>query len=75
MVEGTAFIFPGQGSQYAGMSKSFYDGFKCARDLFNEADAALGMGLADIIMNGPAEELNKTAVTQPALLTASIAAL
>ncbi len=68
------FIFPGQGSQYVGMSKSFYDANKCARDLFDEADAALGMNLAEVIFNGPAEELNKTAITQPALLTASIAA-
>jgi [acyl-carrier-protein] S-malonyltransferase len=71
---GAAFIFPGQGSQYVGMSKSFYDAFKSARDLFDEADAALGMALGEVIFNGPAEELDRTAITQPALLTASIAA-
>jgi [acyl-carrier-protein] S-malonyltransferase len=56
------------------MSKSFYDSDKGARSLFDEADAALSMNLAEVIFNGPAEELDKTAITQPALLVASIAA-
>ncbi len=74
MADGIAVIFPGQGSQYVGMSKSFYDGFESARSIFDEADSALGIDLAKTIFGGPAEELNKTAITQPALLTASIAA-
>ncbi len=74
MVDGVAVIFPGQGSQYVGMSKSFYDGFDNARALFDEADSALGIDLTKIIFDGPAEELNRTAITQPALLVASIAA-
>ena len=73
-MDGVAVIFPGQGSQYVGMSKSFYDANERARSLFEEADAALGIGLTKTIFDGPAEELNKTAITQPALLTASIAA-
>lgn len=70
-----AFIFPGQGSQSVGMGKSFYDGFDAARRTFEEANDILGYDLAKMSFEGPAEELDKTENTQPALLTASIAAL
>jgi [acyl-carrier-protein] S-malonyltransferase len=70
-----AFIFPGQGSQYVGMSKSFYDGYRVARDVFDEADEVLGFGLSVLAFNGPGDELDRTENTQPALLAASVAAL
>lgn len=68
-------IFPGQGSQEAGMGKDFCDAFPSARDVFLRTDQALGFSLSDIIFNGPEEELRRTAFTQPAILTVSIAIL
>ena len=70
-----ALIFPGQGSQETGMGKDFYDAFSSARDVFHRADQALGFSLSNIIFNGPEEELRRTAFTQPAILTVSIAVL
>lgn len=70
----TAFLFPGQGSQYAGMGKLLADAYPLARKTFEEADAALGMELSRICFEGPEEELKKTENTQPALLAVSIAA-
>ena len=69
------FIFPGQGSQYAGMGKDLAEKFSAAREIFEEADAALGFALSDLCFNGPAEQLQLTENTQPAILTVSIAAL
>jgi [acyl-carrier-protein] S-malonyltransferase len=69
-----AFIFPGQGSQHAGMGRDLADNFPAARAVFNEVDRALGFGLSEICFNGPEEELQLTANTQPAILAASIAA-
>lgn len=71
----TAFVFPGQGSQYVGMGRSFYDGFEAARSAFDEASSAVGLDMARLCFEGPAEALDRTENTQPALLTASIAAL
>lgn len=70
-----AFIFPGQGSQNAGMGKELAANFKVAADAFSEADEALGFRLSRLCFEGPAEDLKLTATTQPAILTASVAAL
>src|SRR5262245_39987495 len=69
-----AFIFPGQGSQRAGMGRDLAESSAAARAAFDEADRALGFGLSDLCFNGPEEDLQLTANTQPAILTASIAA-
>lgn len=69
-----AFVFPGQGSQTVGMGKALADAFPICRETFEEADAALGMPLSTIIFEGPADRLTLTEITQPAILTTSVAA-
>jgi [acyl-carrier-protein] S-malonyltransferase len=71
----TAFLFPGQGSQYAGMGRSLAGAHPSARQVFEDADCALGFPLARLCFEGPEEELKLTENTQPALLATSIAAL
>jgi [acyl-carrier-protein] S-malonyltransferase len=70
-----AFIFPGQGSQYPGMGKELADAFPVARQVFEEANDALGLKLSAICFSGSDEELRLTANTQPAILTTSVAVL
>ncbi len=70
-----AFIFPGQGAQAVGMGKDLYDHFAEAKAIFAEADDALGFKISSLCFEGPESDLNLTANTQPAILTASIAAL
>lgn len=68
-----AFIFPGQGSQYLGMGKDIIEQYPQAKEIFAQADAALGFALSEICFWGPEEVLNRTAYTQPAILTVSVA--
>jgi len=70
----TAFIFPGQGSQSVGMGKDLFNNFPAGREVFEEADAALGFSLSEMCFLGTAEDLALTANTQPAILTVSVAA-
>jgi len=70
-----AFLFPGQGSQVVGMGLELYENFPTAKAVFQEADEALGFHLSHLIFSGPAETLQLTEHTQPAILTVSVAAL
>jgi [acyl-carrier-protein] S-malonyltransferase len=70
-----AFLFPGQGSQTVGMGKELATNYNIARQTFEEADDALGYKLSEICFNGPEDQLKLTEITQPAILTVSIAAL
>ena len=69
-----AFLFPGQGSQAIGMSKDLAEQYPIARQTFEEADDALGHKLSQLCFEGPEDQLRLTEVTQPAILTASVAA-
>jgi [acyl-carrier-protein] S-malonyltransferase len=70
-----AFIFPGQGSQHAGMGRELSENFKTAAQSFEEADDALGFAISRLCYEGPEDQLKLTANTQPAILAASVAAL
>ncbi|NGZ02325.1 MAG: [acyl-carrier-protein] S-malonyltransferase [Nitrospira sp. WS238] len=68
------FVFPGQGSQSVGMGKLFYDAYPSVKSVYDEASSVLGYDVAALCFTGPAERLNLTEFTQPALLVSSIAA-
>lgn len=69
------FVFPGQGSQTVGMGRALAEAFPAAREVFEEVDDAIGRKLSKLMWEGPAEDLNLTANTQPALMAHSIAML
>jgi [acyl-carrier-protein] S-malonyltransferase len=71
----TAFLFPGQGAQVVGMAGALCQSLPAARALFDSASSILGYDLLAICVNGPAERLNATDVSQPAIFVASLAAL
>src|SRR5579862_2842932 len=70
-----AFMFPGQGSQAVGMGKDLAEKYTEARHTFEEADDALGYKLSQLCFEGPEDQLRLTEITQPAILTVSIAVL
>ena len=74
MNAGIAFLFPGQGSQAVGMGRDLAEKSLIAAETFNQADGALGFSLSKLCFEGPEEELRLTENTQPAILTASVAA-
>ena len=69
----TAILFAGQGAQHVGMGKDIADAFPAAREVYRQADDLLGMHLADLCFNGPADKLNATDISQPAIFTTSVA--
>jgi [acyl-carrier-protein] S-malonyltransferase len=71
----SVFLFPGQGAQQVGMGKQLCESLPAARRLFDESNALLGYDLASLCFNGPKEQLDTTAVSQPALFVSSLAAL
>jgi [acyl-carrier-protein] S-malonyltransferase len=74
MTNPIAFLFPGQGSQAVGMGKELAAMYPVAQETFDEADAALGYKLSQLCFEGPEDRLKMTEVTQPAILTVSVAA-
>lgn len=73
MEHNTAFVFPGQGSQYAGMGKDVAEAFPAARKVFDDIDAALGFPISKLCFEGPEDQLRLTENTQPAILAVSCA--
>ena len=69
-----AFVFPGQGAQYAGMGKDLYDAYPLARDMFEQANDILGFRISDLMFGSDSESLRQTAVTQPAVFIHSVIA-
>ena len=69
-----AFLFPGQGAQVVGMGKDFFDRYDLAKKRFAEADEALGYSISKLCFEGPADQLQLTAHTQPAILTVAVIA-
>ena len=74
MTQKIGLVFPGQGSQSVGMGKALYDAYPSLKTVYDEASSVLGYDVAELCFTGPAERLNLTEFTQPALLVSSIAA-
>ncbi len=74
MTQKIGLVFPGQGSQSVGMGKALYDAYPSLKAVYDEASSVLGYDVAELCFTGPAERLNLTEFTQPALLVSSIAA-
>ncbi len=74
LLQSTAFLFPGQGSQAVGMGKELAEKYTFAKEIFDEANSILGFSLSDLMWNGPGDQLNETVNTQPALYVHSMAA-
>jgi [acyl-carrier-protein] S-malonyltransferase len=70
-----AFIFPGQGAQFVGMQKDVYEKYAQAQEVFNVAEDVLGYNIRSLCFDGPVDKLSATQVSQPAILTASVAVL
>lgn len=70
-----AFIFPGQGAQYSEMGKEFYENFEISKNIFDKSNEVLGFDLKNICFENPDNMLNLTKITQPAILTVSVAIL
>lgn len=70
-----AFLFPGQGAQHVGMGKTIAERFPAARALYDQAAEILGYDLAELCFDGPAEQLDSTVISQPAIFVTSLAAL
>jgi [acyl-carrier-protein] S-malonyltransferase len=69
-----ALVFPGQGSQYVGMGKDWYDNFEIARKMYDQADSVVGINISKISFAGPEDDIKKTAITQPAIFIHSAVA-
>ena len=74
MTLGIGLVFPGQGSQSVGMGKALYDAHPSLKPVYDEASSVVGYDIAELCFTGPAERLNRTEFTQPALLVSSVAA-
>lgn len=70
----TAFVYPGQGSQYVGMAKDLYEAYPEVNELYNKANSILGFDVAKVSFEGPEEQLKQTYITQPAIVVHSMAA-
>ena len=69
-----AFVFPGQGAQFPGMGKAYYENSSFAKKIFEQANQLLGFRISDVMFNGSEEDLKQTKITQPAIFLHSIIA-